>query len=570
MLTNESRQSKQKQGEEMSWVQSIRTKIIFMVFLCMVILVAISTMLSVNGMRGNYRNITKNYMYDLAVYAGKGILGDGQMNETKFEMLEKITVQGIDSSYAYVVSKDGTMLFHPTTDKIGKPVENEVVKGVTDDLKTGKIPEPEVVEYEFKGSMKYASYYVTPDGNYILVISCDEKEMMLPIKNYETRSIVISVVLILIGLLCAFLLATNIINPFKQLSVVIHKVGNLNFVKDEKQDKLNKRMDETGYMSRAIDTMQQDLGKVVKNLLEESKELYEASEHLGKDAYETTIQISQIDTAVSEIADGATSQANKTEEAISNVVVIGNMIQETTKKISELEKNIQDMKNASNHAGDTLGELGGINAQAKDAIETIYKQTNMTNQSTIKIKEATALIASIAEETNLLSLNASIEAARAGENGRGFAVVATQIQKLAEQSNETASHIDEIVSELIKNSQEAVETMGQVKVVINKQSQNVEFTEEIFKTVKEKVNDSMKEIDSIVDSTNNMDKSRITVVDTVQDLSAIAEENAASTEETFASVSQVKDIIENVADNAEHLRQIAENLDKEIKQFKIS
>lgn len=570
MVTNESEQSKKKQGEKMPWIQSIRTKIIFMVFLCMVILVAISTTLSVTGMRGNYKNIAKNYMYDLAVYAGKGILGDGQMDEAKFEMLEKITVQGIDSSYAYVVSKDGTMLFHPTADKIGKPVENEVVKGVTEVLKTGKIPEPEVVGYEFKGSMKYASYYVTPDGNYILVISCDEKEMMAPIQNYETRSFVISVVLTLIGLLCAFLLATNIINPFKQLSVIIHKVGNLNFVKDEKQDKLNKRQDETGYMSRAIDSMQQDLGKVVKNLLEESKELYEASEHLGKDAYETTVQISQIDTAVSEIAEGATSQAAKTEEAITNVVVIGDMIQETTKKITELERNIQDMKNASNHAGDTLGELGEINDQAKDAIETIYKQTNMTNQSTIKIKEATALIASIAEETNLLSLNASIEAARAGENGRGFAVVATQIQKLAEQSNETASHIDEIVSELIKNSQEAVETMDQVKVVIDKQSQNVEFTGEIFKTVEDKVNDSMKEIDSIVDSTNNMDKSRVTVVDTVQDLSAIAEENAASTEETFASVSQVKEIIENVADNAEHLRQIAENLDKEIKQFKIS
>lgn len=565
MLTKE-----KKQEKKIPWFRSIRTRIIFMVFLCMAILVGISMQVSVSGMKDNYSKIAKNYMHDLAVYAGNGILGDGLMDETKFEALAKVSVQGIESSYAYVVSKDGMMLYHPTADKIGKPVENEVVKGVTETLNTGKIPEPEVVEYEFNGSTKYAGYFVTPDGNYILVISCDEDEMMSPITDYTMRSSVLSVILTVIGLIGAFLLATNIIQPFKQLGGVIRKVGELNFVKDEKQDKLNKRMDETGYMSRAIDAMQQDLGKVVQKLLKESKELYDTSEHLGKDAYETTIQISQIDTAVSEIAEGATSQANKTEETISNVMVIGNMIQETTKKITELEKNIQDMKNASNHAGKTLGELGEINDQSKDAIETIYKQTNVTNQSTIKIKEATALIASIAEETNLLSLNASIEAARAGENGRGFAVVAMQIQKLAEQSNETASRIDEIVSELLKNSQEAVKTMDEVKVVMNKQSENVEYTGKIFKTVEEKVTDSMKGIDSIVDFTKSMDESRVTVVDTVQDLSAIAEQNAASTEETFASVSQVKDIIENVSDNAEHLRKIAENLDKEIKQFKIS
>lgn len=565
MLTEE-----KKQEKKIPWFRSIRTRIIFMVFLCMAILVGISMQVSVSGMKDNYSKIAKNYMYDLAVYAGNGILGDGQMDETKFEALAKVSVQGIESSYAYVVSKDGTMLYHPTADKIGQPVENEVVKGITETLKTGKIPEPEVVVYEFKGSTKYAGYYVTSDGNYILVISCDEDEMMSPIADFTMRSSVLSVILTLMGLIGAFLLATNIIQPLKQLGGVIRKVGDLNFVKDEKQDKLNKRMDETGYMSRAIDIMQQDLAKVVQKLLKESKELYEASEHLGKDAYETTIQISQIDTAVSEVAEGATSQANKTEETISNVMVIGNMIQETTKKITELEKNIQDMKNASNHAGKTLGELGEINDQSKDAIETIYKQTNVTNQSTIKIKEATALIASIAEETNLLSLNASIEAARAGENGRGFAVVAMQIQKLAEQSNETASRIDEIVSELLKNSQEAVKTMDEVKAVMNKQSENVEYTGKIFKTVEEKVTDSMKGIDSIVDFTKSMDESRVTVVDTVQDLSAIAEQNAASTEETFASVSQVKDIIENVSDNAEHLRKIAENLDKEIKQFKIS
>lgn len=570
MVAKENEKTKGEQSDKISWFRSIRTRIILMVFLCMFVLVAISTTTAVSGMRDNYAELAMNYMHDLVVNTGERILGDGKMDESKFDELEKIQLRGIESSYAYVVSKDATMLYHPTADKIGKPVENEVVKGVVETLKTGTIPEPDVVRYEFKGSIKYAGYYVTTDGNYILVISCDEKEIMLPISKFETRSYTLSIILTLIGLIYAFYLSTKIVNPFKELSQIIHKIGNLDFSKDERQAKLSRRQDETGFMSRAIDGMQSSLSKVVENLQTESGNLYHASEHLRDDASKTTLQISQIDKAVGEVADGATSQAGKTEAAINNVVIIGNMIQETTQKISELEKNIQDMKVASSHAGETLGELGGINEQAKDAIETIYKQTNMTNQSTIKIKEATALIASIADETNLLSLNASIEAARAGENGRGFAVVATQIQKLAEQSNETASRIDEIVGELIKNSQEAVETMGEVKVVMDKQSENVEHTEKIFQSVEKKVSDSIKEINSIVDFTNNMDNSRVTVVDAVQDLSAIAEENAAATEETFASVSQVKDIIDSVSESAEHLRVISENLDKEIKQFKIS
>ena len=274
--------------------------------------------------------------------------------------------------------------------------------------------------------------------------------------------------------------------------------------------------------------------------------------------------------SVGEIAEGASSQANETEQATNNVVVIGNMIQDTTEKIAELEMNVQDMKKASNQAGDTLNELGNINEQAKEAIETIYRQTNMTNESTLKIKEATALITSIADETNLLSLNASIEAARAGENGRGFAVVASQIQKLAEQSNETATHIDEIVNILLEDSQKAVKIMDAVKEVMGKQSQNVEQTEKIFKNVEKKVNDSMKEIAGIVTSTNEMDQARVTVVDTVQNLSAIAEENAAGTQETFASVGQVQSVIENVAENMGKLHKIAENLDKEMERFQTS
>ena len=570
MMSKEEQQPEETQKEKVSWIHSVRTRIVLTMFLCMAVIMGISLSVSSSGLKENYSVLAKNYMHDLVVYSGKGILGDDTFDEEKAKLLADVSVEGMENSYVYLVSKDGTMLYHPTAEKIGQSVENEVVKGVVESMKAGKIPEAETVEYEFKGKTKYAGYYVTPNGEYILVITCDEDEMMAPIKNFKIRSGLISGLFDLIALVVAFILATNIVKPLLQLSTVIQKIGRLDLRSDENHEKLNKRQDETGFMSRAIYKMQQDLCTVIKELSNNTKALYEASEQLGRNASETTNHISQIEMSVGEIAEGASSQANETEQAPNNVVVIGNMIQDTTEKIAELEMNVQDMKKASNQAGDTLNELGNINEQAKEAIETIYRQTNMTNESTLKIKEATALITSIADETNLLSLNASIEAARAGENGRGFAVVASQIQKLAEQSNETATHIDEIVNILLEDSQKAVKIMDAVKEVMGKQSQNVEQTEKIFKNVEKKVNDSMKEIAGIVTSTNEMDQARVTVVDTVQNLSAIAEENAAGTQETFASVGQVQSVIENVAENMGKLHKIAENLDKEMERFQTS
>lgn len=567
IMSKKEQQNEETQMEKVPWMHSVRTRITLTMFLSMVAIMAVAIIVSSNEMNASYSSLAKNYMHDLVVYSGKGILGDGVFDEEKAKLLEDVSVEGMESSYAYLVSKDGTMIYHPTAEEIGQPVENEVVKGVVDSMKSGEIPEAKTVEYQFKGTTKYAGYYVTPNGEYILVITCDEDEMMTPIKSFKTKLALICSLLDLVALVVAFILATNIVKPLLQLITVLQKIGKLDFRTDENHEKLNKRQDETGFMSRAIYNMQQDLRTVVEQLSANAKSLYEASEQLGKNASDTTNHIAQIEMSVGEIAEGASSQANETEQATNNVVVIGNMIRDTTEKIAELEKNVQEMKKASNRAGDTLNELGNINEQAKEAIEIIYKQTNMTNESTLKIKEATALITSIADETNLLSLNASIEAARAGENGRGFAVVASQIQKLAEQSNETATHIDEIVNILLEDSQKAVKIMDAVKEVMGKQSQNVEQTETIFKDVEKKVNDSMKEIEGIVTSTNEMDHARVTVVDTVQNLSAIAEENAAGTQQTFASVGQVQSIIENVVENMEKLHKIAENLDEEMERF---
>ena len=266
---------------------------------------------------------------------------------------------------------------------------------------------------------------------------------------------------------------------------------------------------------------------------------------------------------------GAGGQAEETQSATENIIVMGNMIEETSNDIDAMNENAKVIKQLGQTAVDTLRDLQQINQKTKESIDIIYEQTNTTNTSAQKIKEATALITDIAEETNLLSLNASIEAARAGEQGRGFAVVAAQIQKLAEQSNESARQIEEIINLLLSDSEKAVGTMEEVKEIMTRQNDNVRKTDEQVNQVLSQVEQSIEAIGRVAEKTAKINESRVNVTDTVQNLTAVAQENAASTQESAASVNQVSEIVQEIAENAKHLKDIAGQMDKSMELFEI-
>lgn len=227
------------------------------------------------------------------------------------------------------------------------------------------------------------------------------------------------------------------------------------------------------------------------------------------------------------------------------------------------------MYSSSEVAARTLDTMEEVNRKAQNAIDLIYEQTNTTNESAMKIKAATTLITSIAEETNLLSLNAAIEAARAGEQGRGFAVVAEQIQKLAEESNESAKQIGQIIALLMADSEKAVRTMGEVKQVMEDQNENVGMTKERFSEMHDGIDKTIEGIRIIAEKMEKIDNTRINVVDIVQNLTSLAQENAAGTEETSASVTEVGEHMSRISQNAAELRNIADGLQKEMEVFRL-
>ena len=276
-----------------------------------------------------------------------------------------------------------------------------------------------------------------------------------------------------------------------------------------------------------------------------------------------------METAVNEIATSATSQAQETQGATESIISMGTLIEDSTYQVKSMNETVDVMNASGQIAKKALEELGEINERATESINVIYEQTNTTNDSALKIKDATSLIASIADETNLLSLNASIEAARAGEAGKGFAVVAAQIQKLAEQSNESAKRIEDIIRELLKDSETAVHTMEDVKEIMQEQNEKVKKTAEVFEQMHEGVNLSIHGMVSIEEQTQKIEDARNKIVDTVQSLSAIAEENAASTQETSASMMEIGSVINDISQNAENLKNIAEVLEKNMQLFQM-
>lgn len=568
--------TKEREGQ-VSLKHSVKTKMILIIDAAMVALGLMISLIFALNVQEHLMDLNQNYLYDLAVAYGIEVNDQidviGYNTATDYNNLARslgeVGLADVESSYAYLVSEDGMMLYHPTKDKVGQPVENEVVKGVVERLQAGENVEPEVVQYRFKGTMKYAAYYVTDRGHCILVISADESDILQSVRRVTTIGSVCAVVLVLVFSVLAYLFVNSTITPIMRVTEIVGRLAHMDFTEIEGQDKLVKRTDETGMMSRAVAELRAQLAEIVSSLRQQSTQLFSASESLHTNASETASTVEQVEKAVSEISEGASSQADETQKATENVILMGNMVEETSREVENLISNADHMKKASDEATATLAALEKINQRAKEAIDVIYEQTNTTNESALKIREATSLITSIAEETNLLSLNATIEAARAGEQGRGFAVVASQIQKLAEQSNESTRQIENIIDSLISDSQKAVETMGEVKTIMESQSENVEKTDAIFTEVKSGITSSIEGVNKIADKTKRLDEARVNVVDVVQNLTAIAEENAASTEETSASVTEVSNIVYNISENASQLKDVADGLEQNMNIFKM-
>lgn len=471
-----------------------------------------------------------------------------------------------------------------------KVSEKEYEYIFSDDEETGTLEDISIYDDIFKNSMNngtvgYTAVQDDPEygpmlsavlpiknssGKIVGILACDFLATSIESKVASVKmgiTLIVFVLLFISGIL-TYVFAINItkaigrnVNLLKKLSE-----GELNVQGDDRD---LRRRDEIGDIVNATIYLKNTFTDIITQVNQTAGSLLATSEELEQVSEQTVTTTEEIENAVEDVAAGAMSQAESTQEASRQTVIMGENIEKTSKSVQQLHMNADKMKETGMVAMNTLNELNDINEKTKQEIDTIYRQTNETNDFALKIQKAAEIITSIAEETNLLSLNASIEAARAGEAGRGFAVVADQIKKLAEQSGQSAKEIGTVIHTLIENSNSAVVTMHGVKGTIEIQNEHLNRTKGNFMTVYEGINRSTDQIEQIAVITEELNNVRITVVDIIGNLSAISEENAASTEETSASTAQLATAVNDVSSEISVLRKLSDELVGVIKVFKM-
>lgn len=322
-------------------------------------------------------------------------------------------------------------------------------------------------------------------------------------------------------------------------------------------------------MLNGITKLRRSLCDIIGSIQNSTNTLITSAGELENAAELTSRDSDSLDVAIAEISRGATSQAEETEEAMRDTNHMGEIIGQMVEDISDMAKSASDIGNAGNKAGEILSELSVYTDKTTEAVNTIANQINMTNTSAQEIQKAVELITSIADETNLLSLNASIEAARAGEQGRGFAVVASQIQKLAEQSGESAQQIRDIVANLLHDAETAADTMGSVVDIVDNQKEKLLQTDTQFETVNHGIQASLFKIEQIRDKSKVLDTSRKQMANMIMSLSAISEENASASEQTAASTATLSERMKQISQEATVLKKIAADLEQQIQTFKV-
>ncbi|EOS26890.1 hypothetical protein C806_00482 [Lachnospiraceae bacterium 3-1] len=556
-------------------LSSIKTKVLGVLLFSIIATTFLSICIIIPNVKKNIINTTTSYMYDITNSYGK-VLDQNLRNSVihlRKNRLEKtlkdIGLQNISSSYFYVLGTDGTILYHPDNQLIGQATDAAPLTELVEQLAAGNMPEPDVLHYRYHGENIYTSYYVAGKGKAILLLAVDEDEILKPVTDVATRAFVSCTLLTVLLSIIGYFMIARMTQPIITISQIVEKFAKMDLTKDARLEKISKRKDETGATGAALLSLREALADIISDIQQQSALLFSTSESLANSATTTFGTVQNVERAVNEIAAGATNQAEETQKASDDILLIGNMVENTSSEVSSLRSLAQSIRTSSDHANTTLHELDSVNQRAIDSINMIYKQTHTTNESALKIKEATSLISSIADETSLLSLNASIEAARAGEAGRGFAVVASQIQKLAEQSNESASQIDNIIYNLLEDSQKAVATMESVKEIMTQQNENVTKTGSTFSQVQGGIVASVANVDSIADRTNQLNNARINIVDVVQNLTSIAEQNAANTQETSAAVMEVANIMHGISEHAAKLQDIASSLEANMNAFQL-
>lgn len=478
--------------------------------------------------------------------------------------LSGVKLEGMDSAYMYVVKNDGTMLYHPTKEKVGQSVENAVIKGVVQQLQDGKKPETAVVEYVFNGTTKYSAYTILNNEN-ILVLTADESEALAGITTVTGVAIGISAIVVLIAIIISFIMGRRLMRPLVKVSTIIEDVANGNIEADFSGVKESN--DEIGLIIGKMKELTQSLGSIVGKIRNSSDTMSSNSYELNDTSSQTLAANNEISKAVEDVAEGSTGMAASISKINENLLEMSNETKDINASVDEIKNQTVAVQDSSKIMNDKIKSMQDSSHKMDEGISAISKRIETVNATVDKVSNIVSVIEEISSETNLLSLNASIEAARAGDAGKGFAVVAQEIRVLSDNTNTELENIKQIISSLVEECRYCVQASGTIVEDNAKQKEEIKAVLDEFGSLDEQIQKTAEKADEIEELVTAMIELNDDITKSSNSLTDVSAANAAATEEMNANIEELNAMMHGVSEMAEHMNNESDGLKEALSFF---
>lgn len=479
--------------------------------------------------------------------------------------LSDVKLEGMDSAYMYVVQNDGTMLYHPTKEKVGQPVENAVIKGVVQQLQDGKKPGTTVVEYDFNGTTKYSAYTILNNEN-ILVLTADESEALAGITTVTGVAVGIIAIVVLIAIIISFIMGRRLMRPLVKVSTIIEDVANGNIEADFSVVKESN--DEIGLIIEKMKELTQSLGSIVGKIRNSSDTMSSNSYELNDTSSQTLAANNEISKAVEDVAEGSTGMAASISKINENLLEMSNETKDINASVDEIKNQTVAVQDSSKIMNDKIKSMQDSSHKMDEGISAISKRIETVNTTVDKVSNIVSVIEEISSETNLLSLNASIEAARAGDAGKGFAVVAQEIRVLSDNTNTELENIKQIISSLVEECRYCVQASGTIVEDNAKQKEEIKAVLDEFGSLDEQIQKTAEKADEIEELVTAMIELNDDITKSSNSLTDVSAANAAATEEMNANIEELNAMMHGVSEMAGHMNDESDGLKEALSFFR--